>query len=277
MRLLASSQDPAMAALKDASPPAPPPPGSASRGRDNYALVGVLRTKPGRANSPPTRCMSCSDKIAAWNVLGVQGALLSQMFEPLYVDNIVIGLGDVQDEGLRGAVREDCERAFHGRIGDDIQARLPRGYRKATPRVSFTSVDFVHSRSSRSRANNTPCTQSSNESLCWFADSATRQEVLINGVRRGVGAKLRSLELYRPRLCKIALFRLYSEMMQPLQRPNLKESYHTWKRSNHDYDLARQVLKGKGGPFHGWVVSGAQWESFDVEGNSTINAWEGIV
>ena len=64
MRFLASSQDPTMAALKDAAPPVAPPPGAASRGRDNYSLYGVLRSKPGRADSPPTLCMSCSDKIA---------------------------------------------------------------------------------------------------------------------------------------------------------------------------------------------------------------------
>lgn len=64
MRFLASSQDPEMAALKDSGSSVSPPPGAASRGRDGYALFGVLRTKPGRSDSPPTLCMSCSDKIA---------------------------------------------------------------------------------------------------------------------------------------------------------------------------------------------------------------------
>ncbi|KLO06351.1 hypothetical protein SCHPADRAFT_910400 [Schizopora paradoxa] len=270
MRYLASGQDPAMAALKDSSPPALPTQGSASRGRDNYALFGVLRTKPGRADSPPTRCMSCSDKIAAWSILGVQGALLAQMFEPLCVDDIVIGLGDVEesDEVLRAAVREDCDRAFFGRLGDDIQAR---GYRKSTPRVLFTSIDFVHSRSSRSKANGKPCNQSSNESLCWWADSETPHEVLINGVRRGVGAKLRGLELYRPRLCKVAIFRLHAGVMELLRRPKPKGSYHICKQSNPDYGIVRKALKGPDGPFHGWVISGVEWESFDVDGNIVPN------
>lgn len=115
MRYLAASQDPAMAALKDAAPPAPPPPGAASRGRNNYALHGVLRTKPGRADSPPTRCMSCSDKLAAWNVLGVQGALAASLFAPVYVTSVI--LGDIPRD-LRPAVREDCERALYGRLKD---------------------------------------------------------------------------------------------------------------------------------------------------------------
>lgn len=115
MRYLAATQDPAMAAFKDAAPPAPPPPGAASRGRNNYALHGVLRTKPGRADSPPTRCMSCSDKLAAWNVLGVQGALAASLFAPVYARSVI--LGNIPED-LRPAVREDCERALYGRLKD---------------------------------------------------------------------------------------------------------------------------------------------------------------
>ena len=33
---------------------------------------------------------SCSDKIALWNAVGVQGALLSQLIDPIYLDTIVI-------------------------------------------------------------------------------------------------------------------------------------------------------------------------------------------
>jgi tRNA-specific adenosine deaminase 1 len=104
-----------MAALKDATVWPALGPGAPSRGRDNYALRGVLRTKPGRADAPPTACMSCSDKIASWNVLGIQGALGSVWLRPIYISNVIVGEvpGSMQDD-----VRDDCVRAFYGRIGE---------------------------------------------------------------------------------------------------------------------------------------------------------------
>lgn len=52
--------------------------------------VGLLRTKPGRGVR--TCCMSCSDKLARWGSIGVQGALLSLLLpEPIRFTSVVVG------------------------------------------------------------------------------------------------------------------------------------------------------------------------------------------
>lgn len=102
-----------MAALKGSTAFPELPPNITSRGRDNYSLYGVLRTKPGRADSPPTLSMSCSDKIARWNVLGIQGAMASHVLQPLYIAAVIIG---EVDPCMQDMVREDCKRAFWERL-----------------------------------------------------------------------------------------------------------------------------------------------------------------
>jgi hypothetical protein len=132
--LLADAQDPDIKKLKDShldldAQQAPP---LRARGRDNYSLYSVLRTKPGRADSPPTSCLSCSDKIARWAVLGFQGALLSRILEPVYIDQIIIDERNVP-ERIRDIARVDCERAFEGRIASLV---------KRSPGVTFGKWPF---------------------------------------------------------------------------------------------------------------------------------------
>jgi len=92
------------------------------RGRNDYTSYAVLRSKPGRADSPQSHSMSCSDKIASWNYLGIQGALVSSLLEePIYIDRIMIGLGDLGTTSApQTQLEEDCKRALWQRL-DGIQ------------------------------------------------------------------------------------------------------------------------------------------------------------
>ncbi|KAL2762122.1 tRNA-specific adenosine deaminase 1 isoform f [Daubentonia madagascariensis] len=70
-----------------------------------YHRVGLLRVKPGRGDR--TRSMSCSDKVARWNVLGCQGALLMHFLEePIYLTAVVIGKCPYSQEAMQRALIE---------------------------------------------------------------------------------------------------------------------------------------------------------------------------
>ncbi|KAF8883448.1 adenosine deaminase/editase [Infundibulicybe gibba] len=203
--------------------------------------------------------MSCSDKIAAWNVLGFQGALASLLLSPLHITGIIIG--EVPSH-MQGMVKEDCERALWGRLCQN-EPDWPCGYSLHKPKICFTRLNFKHSRTAVTSTSvvNGSC----NESLCWTADAVRPTEILINGLKRGVSPKHRYRDNVKPQISKIALFQQCNRMLGCGSGFPDKMSYHEAKATALGYQRVKQVLH-RDSVFSGWVKSAPGREEFLVNG-----------
>jgi len=186
--------------------------------------------------------MSCSDKIANWSILGLQGALLDEVFEPVWVDHLVVGgVEEVAPEGWRvdegvgwrEMIRRQVERALWGRLSSlestsQIQSgnsswsdldRLPAPCHLHRPQIHLTSIDFPFSKPAillTSPSEPTPSV------LCVSHIPLLSEipEILFNGCRQGGIWKPPGDVLVptkgRSRLCKLEILRACLQLREAL-------------------------------------------------------------
>ncbi|OCF77615.1 hypothetical protein I204_01607 [Kwoniella mangroviensis CBS 8886] len=122
------------------------------RGRNGYTAISTLRTKPGRPDSIPSISMSCSDKIASWSVLGIQGGLLANLFQPIYLDGIIVGglerpanRIEKSPNAWEDQIKQELKRSLWGRL-ESINALSTLPYTLQRPSIYLTSIPFEHSK-----------------------------------------------------------------------------------------------------------------------------------
>ncbi|NXC77944.1 DSRAD deaminase, partial [Anhinga anhinga] len=94
----------------------------------------IVPTWDGIQHGERLRTMSCSDKILRWNILGLQGALLSHFIEPVYLSSVTLGYLYSQGHLTRAI----CCRV--ARDGNVLQEKLQAPYRVNHPEVGRVSV-----------------------------------------------------------------------------------------------------------------------------------------
>lgn len=75
-----------------------------------------------------------TDKLARWNVLGIQGALLSHYIEPIYLYSVTLGSLFHPSHMFR---------AMAGRIQSLVEQNLPPMYKLNVPRLNLLSSPEV--------------------------------------------------------------------------------------------------------------------------------------
>ncbi|KAI8458246.1 hypothetical protein BY996DRAFT_4577431 [Phakopsora pachyrhizi] len=269
--------------------------GSVSRGRMGFSEpVGKLRTKPGRLDSPPTTSHSCSDKLALWNAVGIQGALLSAFYKPIYVSGYVFG-----NEGF-GALDQDL--IFH-RLKDSLIGRTKDYMVGKDPLMGFTHIGFQYSFQTQlgkqlgeEHKNNNFEKKSHSYSnvvatvncLSYIDELGTeiidRYGIRLGGSTRRHPSGSPLSPKIRSRVSKLELYRRHNELCDAIGLSTLNQvpRYHSCKHPefssvdlNFSYLNSRilefqakkdKIKKTEGSPLRGWLVHGLEWEKFDVLG-----------
>ncbi|XP_021051513.1 double-stranded RNA-specific adenosine deaminase isoform X1 [Mus pahari] len=169
------------------------------------------------------RTMSCSDKILRWNVLGLQGALLTHFLQPVYLKSVTLGYLFSQGHLTRAIC---CRVTRDGKAFED-GLRYP--FVVNHPKVGRVSVYDSKRQSGKTKET----------SVNWCLADGYDLEIL-DGTRGTVDGPGKELS----RVSKKNIFLQFKKLCSFRARRDLLQlSYGEAKKAARDYDLAKNYFK----------------------------------
>ena len=199
------------------------------------------------------RTMSCSDKVGRWNVLGLQGALLSHFIEPVYMSTLTLG-----------------SLHHHGHLARAVCCRfaeldgLPNGYRVNHPALNRVQGG-EQMRRHVEKTSNFSINWSDGDPKAELNDGGNGRPVLAAGIPRSSQAS----SSYCSRVAKANLFAQFYQLASASRRLgdllSAKMSYMEAKEGATEYQDAKKVLyefcRKKG--YGNWMRKPVEQEKFD--------------
>ncbi|CAB1334558.1 unnamed protein product [Coregonus sp. 'balchen'] len=206
----------------------------------------IVPTWDGIQHGERLRTMSCSDKILRWNVLGLQGALLSHFLHPIYLASITLGY--LYSHGH--LTRAVCCRL--ARDGEAFSKSLPAPYTLNHPEVGRVSVYDSTRHTGKTKES----------SVNWSHPDHITVEVL-----DGTKGKLDGPKLDVSRVSKSNIFRQFRSLCQQCGRQDLLAlpSYAQAKMAAVSFQVAKQqFFEALGSHGYGaWIGKPLEEKSFD--------------